>query len=173
MHIVAPLVFVEGRELASPLNDVGWEFADSAGTERPQRRVASVVQPVVFSQRVVCRLDEEVLVVTFEADHRAWRRPLEGADSLDDACAIEPPVDVVAEEDKLVRATACMIVDSVQEGQQEVITAVNVTDGVGQAHGSSGRSLIQSNAQRQRIVAPPAESEGAVSPASPIDRGRK
>src|SRR5215218_724225 len=139
MHIVAALVLVEGRELASPLNDVGWEFADGAGTERPQRRVAAIVQPVLYSERVVCRLHDEVLVVPFEADHRAWRLRLEGADRLDDARAIEPPVDVVAEEDNFVRATACIIVDSVQEGQQEVITAMNVTDGVGQAHGSSGK----------------------------------
>ena len=107
MNEEAPAIVVVRAERTHPIDVPGGEFRRRRDAIAPQCRVTAVGgHPLVDLAGIVDRRQREVLVIAAKADHGAGLAVLEIDQILDNAAAVRPAIDVVAEEDELGRSVA-------------------------------------------------------------------
>jgi hypothetical protein len=99
-----------------------------------QRRIATDLEEEAqrLGIALAARLEEHLLMITHKIAHGA-PLPAQRQCGVDDTRAVRPAIDQVAEEDDLrVRPPLCPVIgiDPGEQGLQQIIAAMNVTDGI-------------------------------------------
>lgn len=93
-------VIVPKGEGSDPIDVSSWEVCGPRCSVTLKGRIRTICQPVEFSIRTFKRREEQILVITAEANDLVWRPFLEVHKKFDDTTAVQASIDVVTKEDE-------------------------------------------------------------------------
>jgi hypothetical protein len=101
-------------------------------------RIRTICQPVEFSIRTFKRREEQILVITAEANDGVGRPLLETNQEVNDASAVRSTIDVIAQENEACLVRRGVFLAELEKSLKLLEAAMNIADGVGLGRHNTG-----------------------------------